>query len=276
MLPGRSKRALKHEVGNLGIKRLERRKWSENELLVLRNNPQMSAKELSIKLGRSKYQVAHKLRIVRGTANKRFKKGWNSPSKDLAYFLGAIASDVGVYKYTVEIVQKLTNIELCEDIKRIISEIFGMSATTSVLEANGVEYRRLWVSSTEFLKELGTEEGIECGNIRGKDGEWIRFIDEKFSWVFEDDGYFWEFVGGWFDGDGCLVKRANGYRLVKIGVQPEESRNRMIAEFKKKGFEFSEESCRGKVSQICLLGGSYEVKRFVSLLKAKIKRKKNL
>lgn len=35
VLPGRTKRALKHKIGDLGLQRLQRRKWTDEEYDIL-------------------------------------------------------------------------------------------------------------------------------------------------------------------------------------------------------------------------------------------------
>lgn len=272
VFPGRSVRSLKHKIGQLGLQRSERRVWSDEEKDLLKKYPEKSAKELASLVKRNEVQVAHQLRKIRGSANRRFKVCWKRKSSDLAYFIGAIASDIGVYEYTIELVQKLTNGEMCEKVISVVKNVFGFSMKKSSVVVDEVEYTRLWCCSTEFLRLMGTAEGIVCKNIRGEHGEWIDFIEENFSWVFDDE-YFWDFVGGWYDGDGSLVRRRNGYRLVKIGVKPKRSRIRMIEELKKRGFDFVEESCQGEVSQIVLKGGVDEVRRFVEMVNAQISRK---
>jgi hypothetical protein len=275
-LLGRTKRAIKHKVGQLGLKRDERRRISKEEEQCILDTRTDWSEEIAGKLKRSKFCVARLKRKLLGSANPRFKDNWDKPSKDLAYFLGAVCSDIGVYRYKLSVVQGLTRHIFIEKIKDIVHNIFGLDGKNGIIEIKGVKYSVFSVFSTEFLRNLATEDGLKHGNIRGSDGEWINFIDEKFNWVFKDE-FFWDFVGGWYDGDGCLVRRKSGYFLVKIGVKPLRSRTRMIEEFAKKGFDFAVEFCNGVGTQIVLLGGQKSVDSFIKKVRCVInyKRDKN-
>jgi hypothetical protein len=234
-------------------------------------------------LGRSEFSIAKIKRKLLGSANPRFKSGWDKPSKELAYFLGSICSDLGVYATHIAITQMYSNAEMIDHLIEIIPKIFGLVPHKSLhkVDVNGVltDYSQLTVSSNQFLKCLGTEEGIAHGNIRGPSGEWIDFIINKFSWVF-DDSFLWYYLGGLYDGDGCLARKKSNsmscgiWHAVSIGITPEKSRRKIISALDKGGFNFVEETDRGKCYQIVLRGSQDDVDRFLGLIKSRITRKR--
>jgi hypothetical protein len=278
---GRSKRALKHKIFELGLKRVERRRVTEEEKSCILNNPMRWSKDLARDVGRSEFAVAKLKRKLLGSASPTFKRGWDVPSRELAYFLGVVCSDGGIYKYSFILVQKFSNREMILEIERILEVVFGFKAKIDHIVCNGVQYNRVSIYSSRFLKDLGDVGGIKRGNIRGLDSEWIDFILNKFSWVFKDD-YFWYFLGGLYDGDGSLIrKRVNHvgggiWYEISLAIKPLRSREKIMVELKKRGFIFSVRSrdSSGRVNDVGLKGGQEKVDEFLGLVKCKIKRKK--
>lgn len=261
----------------------KRKYWLDSELEYLRQNPEKSAKELAVILGRSEYQVAQKLRTVRGTANRRFKIGWDVPSKDLAYFLGGIASDCGVYASILEMSQKDDNIEFFKRMTVLVEQIFGLKPLVRRVKRTwtwkGVKkermYDAMYVCSDQFLKCLGTDAAIKARNLKWRDdGDWSEFIDAKFPWVWQDE-FFWSFVGGLYDGDGTLNRKnvvhvfGGIWYQVGIAVKPEVARSRLNSEFTRQGFSMSDDGL-----SLILTGGQSEVDRFLSKVECVIRRKK--
>ena len=267
----RSIRAIKHRVGFLELKRDERRKWDEKELQILKDNPNLSAKELAIKVGRSEFQVAQWLRKMRGSANRRFKVGWDIPSKDLAYFLGALMSDGTISKYSMAITVKEEDMEFSERVRRFIEDVIGLEMTERFVEVNLKnrigKYRRLWSSSNQYAKNFG---------FHGAKSDWVVHL-EKFKWIW-DDPWFWSFLGGFYDGDGCLKIRDIGgskdYPIVEFAVKPILSREKIIDELNGRGWEVGEFSQKGEIVGFELRGGRSETERFLNAMDSSLARKK--
>jgi len=274
---GRTKRALKHKIGELGLKRDERRRVSDEEKDFIKQHSAEWSKDLAKSIGRSEFAVARLKREVLGSANPRFKEGWNELSCDLAYFLGAVCSDMGVYKYNVCITQKLSNGEMICEVKRIFEELFGFKPYERINNIDGMDYRVIGVCSSEFLKNFGTESSIKKGNLKFN-GEWVDFLLEKFSWVFEDS-YFWHFIGGLYDGDGSLIRKTRPQGIwyeISLAIKPERSRLKIMDEMKKRGFIFTPRSWdeKGIVCDIGLKGGQEAVDKFLEVVQCRIQRKK--
>lgn len=266
-----------------------RKYWIESELDILKNNPEKSAKELSIILGRSEYQVAQKLRKIRGTANRRFNAGWGIPSKELAYFFGGISADGGVYSTKFELSQKLDNREFFSKMVLLTELIFGLKPYTAKMTGSWVsqgiqkkrEYNILRVCSNQFLLNLGTSAGIAAKNLKWRDnGDWSEFIDAKFPWVWQDP-YFWSFIGGLYDGDGSLarknqIKITGGiWYVVSFGVKPVIARTRLKDEFIRRGFSMVDSTSQnGGIIGIYLNGGQQKVDEFLDKVQCEIMRKK--
>ena len=266
----------------------KRKYWLDSELEILKQNPEKSAKELAVVLGRSEYQAAQKLRTVRGTANRRFKEGWDVPSKELAYFLGGVASDCGVYTSILEMSQKDDNTEFFQRMALLVEQIFGLKPLLRRVKRTwtwqGVKkeryYDAMYVCSDQFLKCLGTDAAIQAGNLKWRDGgDWSEFIDAKFSWVWQDE-FFWSFIGGLYDGDGSLIRKnmshVSGGIWYQIGlaVGPEIARNKLKDELIIREFQVADLGTKSKIVGLTLTGGQSEVDRFLSKVECVIPRKK--
>ena len=276
LFPGRTKRALKHKIGELGLRRGERRRWSEEELEVLRANGMMTPRQFveSGLLKRSEVQVAVKLREIRGTARRVIGDGLKCPSSELAYLLGALCSDGCMTKYGVEWFQSRGDVSFMDEVQRCGEKVWGLRAKRARYKKScrrgdgGLfvgEYEYVRFNSRELLVNMATADGIACGNIRGSKGEWIEFIDGKFSWVFQDE-WFWYFIGGLYDGDGTLKKKG---LVPSIAVTPEKSAKRLVDEFGKRGFVVVWDS-----SSVIIHGGLLEYRRFTENVCSVLKRKK--
>jgi len=267
----RSVRAIKHKLHYMGLVRGERRRWVKEELDFLRNHPEKSASELSRMLGRSSFQVAKKLREIRGTASRKFKVGWDAPSRELAYFIGMLCSDGGVYRYKFELAQAQRNIEYIYEIEKIFKRLFGLPHRIFSRYIDGCKYTIFESYSVEFLKQFGTDEDVVAGKLK-HDGEWIKFVKRKFSWVFGDE-FFWYFLGGLFDGDGCcsVKKRVGGsrdYPVVSIAIAPKLSRDAIKMALLYRGFNFVENK-----TGLTLNGGVKKIDEFLNKVKNVIGRK---
>jgi hypothetical protein len=273
--PRRTVRALKHQIGKLGLKRSERKEWSDDEKRILVENPNLSAKELAEKLKRSKFQVAHQLRQIRGTANRRFKKGWDIPSKELAYFLGALMSDGFIDKYSFVLTVDIGDVEFYSCVRRIIEEIFGLPVMMKVQNVKYTyknvvkmkEYHRLWSSSNQFAENFG---------FSGAKGDWVVHM-EKFSWIW-DDPWFWSFLGGLYDGDGCLKIRDLGgsknYPIVEFAIKPNFSRMKVIGEINRRGWKSHEFSQKNEVVGFYINGGRQATVEFLNKIDSVLSRKR--
>ena len=259
----------------------KRKYWLDSELEILKQSPEKSAKELAIVLERSEYQVAQKLRTVRGTANRRFKEGWDVSSKELAYFLGGVASDCGVYTSILEMSQKDDNAEFFQRMTVLVEQIFGLKPLLRKVKRTwtwqGVKRERfydlMYVCSNQFLKGLGTNAAIKEGNLKWRDGgDWSEFIDAKFSWVWQDE-FFWSFIGGLYDGDGTLARKSMNnegiWYVVGFGVKPSKAKDMLGSMLINKGFQVYDD---GK--SLVLMGWQSEVDRFLSMVECVIPRKK--
>jgi hypothetical protein len=271
----RSSRSLKHKVGQLGLHRDERKRYTEEEKRIAVLN---CGKKSLLLPGRSQVAVARIRKEVLGTARPVFKQGWDIPSVDLAYFLGVVCSDMGIYRYNTVIWQKLSNIELINEVKRIFNTLFGLVPYERIQKVNGIDYNQVGVCSSQFLKNLGTKEAIEHGNLK-YNNEWIDFLQEKFAWVF-DDKFFWFFMGGLYDGDGSLVRRKGENGRINYGIslaiKPVRSRECVVSELWKRGFQFvpSSYDMNGQINDVVLRGGQSVIDKFLRDIECKITRKK--
>lgn len=272
---GRTKRALKHEIGELGLRRDERARWTEDELKIIKDNVNLSPKELHELLPkRSLFKISSQAKAVRGTANRRFKEGWDKPSQDLAYFLGALCSDGHIRKYAFVIDQKIENKMFLDEVNKVVGNVFGLFGKFSIERRkwiwNGVEkekdYVELRICSDQFSNNLGF-----CGDK----GEWGDVLKEKFLWIFDDD-YFWSFIGGLYDGDGSIngkIMEKEGkmvvYNVISIAIKPKRTRGLIKSEMVKRGFDVGETE-----HVIRLRGGSSEIDRFLNSVKCVIPYKK--
>ena len=274
LFPNRTVRSLKHRISELGLKRTERVRWSNDEKKILAENPNLSTKELAELLRRSEFQVSHRLRQIRGTANRRFKLGWDVHSKKLAYFLGALMSDGFIDRYSFALTVDLNDEEFYNRVRRIIEDVFGLPTTVKrqliKYTYKGVvkekEYHRLWSSSNQFAENFG---------FHGAKGDWIVHL-EKFSWIW-DDPWFWSFLGGLYDGDGCLKIRDVGgskkYPRVIFAIRPENSRERIAKEIGKRGWEVHNESQDGLVNGFVINGGRKSTEEFLKKMDFSLSRK---
>jgi hypothetical protein len=195
-----------------------------------------------------------------GSGGKLFRVNWNIPSEKLAYFLGALCSDGGLTKYTFYIAQKKDNEEMISRLKGYIWDIFGIKSKVSEVR----RYLKLDACSKMFYENIGASR---------EHGDPMYLIDEKFSWVFRDE-FFWWFIGGWYDGDGSLLRKnmpqmQNIFYEIRIAVKPEYAKRRLIEEFLKKGFVF-----QSYEFDITLIGGKDKVDGFLSQVECAISRKK--
>jgi hypothetical protein len=212
----------------------------------------------------------------------KFKSGWDIPSNDLAYFIGVIASDGSINEYQFSI--NSCDIEYMFEVARILRDVFGLSASRSdYVSSSGKLTYRLWSCGKVFVESFGSERDKMYKFVK-RDGEWVDFINEKFSWVW-GDGFFWSFMSGLFDGDGCLswhnmkrnILRGGSvvgvkefkYPIASIAIYPNKSKEKIFGELKKRGFK-----TRIEKYQIVILGGRLETERFMSNLKCVLSRKR--
>jgi hypothetical protein len=236
---GKSVRAIKNKVKNLKLHRDERRQWSKKEFDILKQYPQYSPRDFieNKLLNRSSYQIADKLRGVRGTARKHLKEKWDEPSVDLAYILGAIASDGLVDKRGIEVSQKKTDSIFLDNLERLILKVFGFKCKRNIYwrtwewkgKSKKDQYSYLGVFSNKILGDLGGLEAEKRGNLKDN-GDWSILV-ERFPWLFKKE-YSASFLAGLFDGDG-----SGSDRNISIAVLPEKSAKVILKMLKQHGIE---------------------------------------
>lgn len=270
LFPERSKRALKHKIYALGLKRSQRKRWTDEEYEFIKENPHFTPKECTEHLDRSEVQIAHKMREIRGTARRKFKKGWSDPSEALAYLLGAICADGTVLEYILEMNQTVKDEKFLDRVQLCIEDVLGMPVTRSYYRKcsqNGVcdIYAYLGSYSTEYLKCFGNRDARSVKNIRGPDGEWIHSMEENFPWL-KDDPYFWAFIGGLYDGDGTTRRDR-----VSLAVFAEESAEWVMKQLLDRNFNTVHQD-----GSVLIRGGRSELKRFLSNIDNELTRKTDI
>lgn len=270
-LLGRSIRSIKHKVGQLGLKRGERKKWTDEEYEILKKYSHLRPRDFIEKgliKGRSLEQVAARCRSVRGSALSVIKDDWRNESTDLAYLLGAWCSDGTAGEYSIQWSQKASDVDFVDKIRSCIRSVFKLEPKGNFLE--GASYSRIWLCS----------KGV-ADFFKGVKPEWVDLC-RRFPWLI-DDKYWWHFVGGLFDGDGSLViqfrkSTKNGtYKVVSFGIKPERSRKWFIDVMKEKGFVFTEEIYNTSTSstwKAVLTGGTEKTDEFVQKMESVLMRKR--
>lgn len=272
MFSGRTKRALKHKINGLGLERSEKKRWSEEEVQILKEYPGLMPKEFVEKemVDRSAYQIAKKLREIRGTANRVLKEGWDAPSEELAYILGSWCSDGTCSEYVASWSQKQEDEEFLEKVQLCCESIFGLP-----VKVKDGEYMRVYICSREMKRKVFSLDGKNVCKP-----EWGELIEKRYKWIVDDDKYFWQFIGGLYDGDGCLAvqfrnsTKSGLWKKVSIGIGPVRSRNFILREMKKRGFEWMETGPKGKIESIELKGGKEKVEEFVERVRSVLYRKR--
>jgi hypothetical protein len=258
-LLGRSVRAIKHKVGQLGLKRSERKHWSEDELAILRANPGLTPKEFVERglIDRSIYQVAHRLRAVRGTANRVLVF---PESNDVAWLLGFVYADGYVSNAALSFSQNINDKVIIDEVRRIVETVVGGVMTVKVDK----KYVRAWSSSKMYSKLIHKESWDSIS--------FLRMLENDYSWVLSED-YVWSFLGGVFDGDGSYIvyKQKGGsvnYPKVSLAVSQPEAADWFMSLFNRLGFDSGFD---GK--QIEVRGGRDAIIRFVRQLQCVLPRK---
>lgn len=271
LLFNRTIRAIKHKIGILGLRRSEKKRWSKKELDLIKNNPYLTPKELSHNelVNRSIYQIAKQKRILLGTANRGLKPGWDVPSKELAYFLGALCSDGYAGKYSCEFYQKVSDMDFLDKVEKCVNFVFGLNVRRAVYvkkSSSGKEgkYGYLGIYSRELFKSLATNKAVKINNVK-PNNEWIYMIDEKFRWVWNNP-WKWYFISGLYDGDGC-----SGINSVTVAVAGKISINRLSEELEKSGFKTSIH-----LISLTVLGGNKKRCEFLNKLDLALIRKNKL
>jgi hypothetical protein len=247
--------------------------WTEEQEAILKENVHLSAKELVLLCGKSEAAIDQKRRALVGTnaGKTRLKKGWDIPSKKLAYLLGSFAADGYVGPYSVQLAQKEENKEMFARVVEFARELFGRRVAVKKRISSYVwkgekrvkEYDAMYFCSKEFFDKFKRKKVKE-------NGDWMSFV-ETFPWL-ADDEYFWSFVGGLYDGDGSLARKnyAGGtWYEVTIAVKQELPKQWLVDRLKCRGFE-------GAVSdsRVTLSGGQKKVDEFLGLVDCVIERKK--
>jgi hypothetical protein len=250
-----------------------RKFWTDDELKMLRENAHLPAKELAELVGKSEVSVDQKRRLLLGTngGKTRLKEGWNVPSIELAYMLGAIASDGHVSKYSTYVVQKEDNKEMFDRYVVYAENVLGRKVVVAKKKRswvwNGVRKEGEYLFAEFCSKEFSDSFGGGKAKISG---DWIKFI-EKNKWI-EDEQYFWHFTGGLYDGDGSLARKnvkGGVWFEATIGVKPKKSREWLLQQLSDKGIQVTDGNDRVIVS-----GGQAVVDIFLSKVQCVVRRKK--
>jgi hypothetical protein len=271
LMLGRTARAMKHAISTYGLKVYKRRKWGEDEISLIAENLDMTGAELVSGIGdRSACAIDQRKRSMLGSSKRVIRVGWDTQSKELSYLLGCICSDVYVNSAGMVLAIHPKDVVFGDEFARCAKIVFGLEPKRAIRSGSWEykdekfygEYYVVGVYSIDLLPLFATKEGIANGNVRGYSGEWVDFLNEKFSWVF-DDVWFGYFLGGLYDGDGSL---SNG--CARIAVKPQRSKDRIMCELERRGI-----SVRYDGASICMRG-SEESKRFLDLTKSILRRKR--
>ena len=276
----RSMRSLQYKMRELNLFAADsKRPWSEEEQEIIITNQHKTAEELRVLLpGRTQLAISQMAEKLRGTARRQFKIGWAVPSKELAYFLGALVSDGSVTAYSFSLTQDKSHEKFYNRVRTIIESVFGIPVSSRVSKTSwldqGVKKTKELVvihsCSTEFSKYLGY-----CGDK----GDWVGVLNDRFAWIWQEE-FFWSFIGGLYDGDGCLRPFSNGkgvlYGSVEIAITPVLSREFVRGELLKRGFEFKEaRNAQGVIHKI-VLNTVEEVKLFLENVDSVLSEKRDL
>lgn len=270
-LLGRSERAILHKANELKVTKSV--VWSADELDLLRQNQGLSSKQLQdLGLQRSAVAIANARRGEFGTSQRLLRDNASIPSKELAYILGVICSDASVISSGAIMSVKASDAEFADEFARCMQLVFGLVPNKSIHRGSWMykgeklfsDYYSVGIFSVKLLSFFAIRSGIECGNVRGPDNEWVDFLDEKFSWVWGED-FFWYFMGGLYDGDGNL-----GIYSVNLAIVPVRSKQRISDELLKRGLKptFDKFSIH--------FNGKDQQDEFLSVVKNILKRKQSI
>lgn len=242
MILGRTVRSIKHKAASMKLKK--RMSWSDEEVDVLEMGVSKKSSQIADEIGRSATAISQKRRAEFGTAARALKPGWNSPSEEFAYFLGAACSDAHVGRAGATMVIHPDDVAFLDEFARCATVVFGLSVVrgekTGSWKYKDVQkygkYLSAGMYSVLILPALATEDGVVCGNVRGSSGEWVDFLNEKFEWVWADP-WFWSFLGGLYDGDG----HGSEYESA-IAISPVRSREKIAEELRKREFSIRVDS----------------------------------
>lgn len=124
---------------------------------------------------------------------KKFKKP--RPSKNFAYFLGALAGDGYVSKKAL--ILSVTQKDFALHFKDVGQSLFDMEASFYHRKSDNPNHSDVY-SVTFFSRDLAQW----IGNFKG--GSWHKTIEEKYSWILEKDYYKVSFFNGYFDSEGSV------------------------------------------------------------------------
>ncbi len=156
-----------------------------------------------------------------GLARKTF--AWKSqekeikipkPSKDFAWFLGALAGDGNVRsddksKHTTYVViLSVTSRQFAFKFKEMGEKLFGIKASLKIHKKYKLEnkWRKFWTvrfHSKKMVSFLGD----------WKENYWVNTLNQKFKWILDKPIYIRYFLSGLFDSDGGVNKGEYTHRL---------------------------------------------------------------
>lgn len=216
----------------LGCRRQEPgRRWSDEEVNSLRDNPTKSDRELGQMLGRTMYAV-HAKRMSKGIlrskqfeakyeVNLNFFKDW---SQEMAYVLGLFFADGYVY------VRESEGYEAGIGFKdrKILEKINTVMKSNYPIKEYTKDERKFYI--IRFFRKEIVQDLIKLGVVPKKS------LIMKFPDIPEN--YFFSFIRGYFDGDGT-VRRIGRYLQLNIASGSKAFAEAMQQQFVKRGISFS-------------------------------------
>ena len=203
---------------------------------------------------------------------EKYNKIINTPSKDLAYILGVLCSDGYVQihssiknpKIGLSVVDK----EFRDYFKTIFDRLFNVSSYTTWYNSDNPNHSIVY--SCNYYDANIT---MQIGNFYGD--SWHRTIEQKYKWVLGDE-YFYNFLSGFFDGDGSIKNPDKWYSL-RLHIGYEEPFFWIKKILVDKGYDFTEEyrSDRedNRVVKQLVLGKIIQIKEMAKKIRSSIPRK---
>jgi hypothetical protein len=163
-------------------------------------------------------------------------KKLTQPSNDLAYILGVLSSDGYVsknkknnrYVITLQVIDK----EFRDKYGKLFESHFGVNGYYGDWNSENENHSRVYyftLSHREIHKDIG--------NFHGE--HWHNTIMDKYRWVLDDD-YFYDFLSGFFDGDGSIRNPDKTYCL-RLHIGYKEPFFWLKEVLKDKGYDFNVE-----------------------------------
>lgn len=177
---------------------------ADEDQFIKNNFQTMSNENLALRLQRSTNAIGHRLsrlNLVRDDV-KYLRKQIKCPceSTDLAWFIGAIASD-GWTDKDGYVAMDVIDVEYRDEFAKKGAELFSImpSFPVSRKRDENKEQHRVVFASREMVDFFGDMREV-C---------WAITFYKKHSWILQKSEYIQAFLSAYFDGDGSVAKQWN-------------------------------------------------------------------